>query len=170
MWGIVGEYWDQSRPAAWLVLVALGYFAVLAWKLARTDIQSRRLPDRLVLPAYPAAAVLLGSAALVGGDAGRLAGMAGGGFLLLAGYFLLRVLSPSGLGLGDVKLAGVLGLYLGFAGWSHVLAGAAAGFVLGGLWGLGLVLTGKGTGKTRIPFGPFMLAGTALALAVPGLE
>ena len=170
MWGILGEYWSGARPAALLLIAALGYFAVLAWQLARTDIRTRRLPDKWVLPAYPASAALLGSAALAAGEPGRLAGMAGGGLTLLLGYFLLRLASPSGLGLGDVKLAGVLGLYLGFAGWGHVLAGAATGFVLGGLWGLGLVLSGRGTGRTRIAFGPFMLAGAALALAVPGLE
>lgn len=170
MWGIIGQYWVQDRPAAWLLLAALAYLAVLSLQLAAEDIRTRRLPNRLVLPAYPAAGLLLGAAALVAGEPRRLAGMAAGGAVLLAGYFLLRVISPAGLGLGDVKLAGVLGLFLGFAGWGHVAAGAAAGFVLGGIWGLGLVLTGRGTGKTRIAFGPFMLAGAAVVLAAPGLQ
>lgn len=170
MWGILGEYWSGPRLSALLLAAALGYLAVLAWKLTVMDLRTRRLPDRLVLPAYPISAVLLGAAALTSGEHGRFASMALGGVLLLSGYLLLRVASPSGLGLGDVKLAGVLGLYLGFAGYSYLLAGAAAGFVLGGLWGLVLVLSGRGTGKTRIAFGPFMLAGALLALAVPGLE
>ncbi|MBD7996142.1 prepilin peptidase [Arthrobacter sp. Sa2CUA1] len=170
MWGIVGDYWIQQRAAAWLLLAALGYLAVLAVLLAAEDIRSRRLPDRLVLPAYPAAIGLLSSAAVLAGDPGRLAGMAGGGLALLGGYFLLRVLNPAGLGLGDVKLAGVLGMFLGYAGWMQVAAGTAAGFVLGGIWGLGLILTGRGTGKTRIAFGPFMLAGAAVALLAPGLQ
>jgi leader peptidase (prepilin peptidase)/N-methyltransferase len=170
MWGIVGEYWNQERAAAWLLLAALGYLAVLSILLAMEDVRSRRLPDRLVLPAYPAAGLLLGSAGLAAGDPGRLVGMAGGAVVLLAGYFLLRMISPAGLGLGDVKLAGVLGLFLGYAGWVQVAAGTAAGFVLGGLWGLGLILTGRGTGKTRIAFGPFMLAGAAAALLAPALQ
>ncbi|MBD8043142.1 prepilin peptidase [Arthrobacter sp. Sa2BUA2] len=170
MWGIVGDYWLQERAAAWLLLAALGYLSGLSVLLAVEDIRSRRLPDRLVLPAYPAAVLLLSSAALAAGDPGRLAGMAGGGLAMLAGYFLLRLISPAGLGLGDVKLAGVLGIFLGYAGWTHVVAGTAAGFVLGGLWGLGLILTGRGTGKTRIAFGPFMLAGAAVVLLAPGLQ
>jgi len=170
MWGILGEYWSGPRLSALLLLAALGYLAVLAWKLSVTDLRTRRLPDRLVIPAYPVSAVLLGAAALTAGEPERFAGMALGGVLLLGGYLLLRMASPSGLGLGDVKLAGVLGLYLGFAGWGHLLAGAGAGFVLGGLWGLALVVSGRGTGKTRIAFGPFMLAGALLALAAPGLE
>ena len=170
MWGIVGEYWSGQLLSALLLAAALGYLVVLAWKLAVEDIRTRRLPDRLVLPAYPVSAVLLGAAALTAGEPGRFASMALGGVLLLSGYLLLRVVSPSGLGLGDVKLAGVLGLYLGFAGFSYLLAGAAAGFVLGGMWGLILVASRRGTGKTRIAFGPFMLAGALLALALPGLE
>ncbi len=170
MWGILGEYWSGARLSWVLLAAALGYLAVLAWKLTVTDIRTRRLPDRLTVPAYPVSAVLLGAAALIAGEPGRFAGMALGGVLLFGGYLLLRMASPSGLGLGDVKLAGVLGLYLGFAGWSCVLAGAAAGFVLGGLWGLGLLVSRRGTGKTRIAFGPFMLAGALLALAVPGLQ
>ncbi|MCC3282305.1 MULTISPECIES: prepilin peptidase [Arthrobacter] len=170
MWGIVGEYWVRNSFAAWLLLAALGYFVVLSLRLAGEDLRTRRLPNRLVLPAYPASSLLLGAAALAAGEPGRLAGMAFGAAALLAGYFLLRLISPGGLGLGDVKLAGVLGLFLGYAGWGHVLAGAAAGFVLGGIWGLGLVLSGRGTGKTRIAFGPFMLAGAALVLAAPGLQ
>jgi leader peptidase (prepilin peptidase)/N-methyltransferase len=63
-----------------------------------------------------------------------------------------------------VKLAGVLGLYLGFAGWTAVVAGTAGAFVLGGLWGVVLLATGRGTAKTAIPFGPFMLAGAWGAL------
>ncbi|MFZ3454158.1 prepilin peptidase [Arthrobacter sp. 7Tela_A1] len=170
MWGIVGEYWVRSSFAAWLLLAALGYLAVLSLRLASEDLRTRRLPNRLVLPAYPVSSLLLGAAALAAGEPGRLAGMAFGAAGLLAGYFLLRLINPGGLGLGDVKLAGVLGLFLGYAGWSHVLAGAAAGFVLGGIWGLWLVLSGRGTGKTRIAFGPFMLAGAAVVLAAPGLQ
>ncbi|MER1995069.1 MAG: A24 family peptidase [Arthrobacter sp.] len=170
MWGILGEYWSGPKLSALLLAAALGYLMVLSWKLTVTDLRTRRLPDRLVVPAYPVSGVLLGAAALAAGQPERFASMALGGVLMLSGYLLLRIAAPSGLGLGDVKLAGVLGLYLGFAGYGHLLAGAAAGFVLGGLWGLVLILSRRGTGKTRIAFGPFMLAGALLALAVPGLE
>jgi leader peptidase (prepilin peptidase)/N-methyltransferase len=63
-----------------------------------------------------------------------------------------------------VKLAGVLGMYLGFLSWPHVLAGTFGAFLFGGLWSLGLLAVRRGTLKSSIPFGPFMLAGTAAAM------
>ena len=153
-----------------MLCVATGYFLVLAVRLAAVDAATHRLPDRIVLPAYPVSALLLGTAALAAGDGFRIAAMALAGVVLFGAYFLLRFSSPSGLGFGDVKLAGVLGLYLGFLGWPYVLAGTVAGFLLGGLWGLWLIVSRRGTAKTAIAFGPFMLAGAALAMALPGLQ
>jgi leader peptidase (prepilin peptidase) / N-methyltransferase len=75
---------------------------------------------------------------------------------------------PGGMGFGDVKLAGLLGLYLGWLGWSSVWVGAFAGFLLGGLAGGGLLLAGRANRRTTIPFGPAMLAGALLALFVTG--
>ena len=79
-------------------------------------------------------------------------------------YFVLRLIHPPGMGFGDVKLAGVLGLYLGYLGWSHVFAGTFAAFLLGGLWSLGILIARRGTLRSAIPFGPFMLAGAAAAM------
>jgi leader peptidase (prepilin peptidase)/N-methyltransferase len=101
---------------------------------------------------------------LFGGPGLRV--VAGGAALWLF-YFLLRALYPPGMGFGDVKLAGVLGMYLGFLGWQHVLAGTFAAFLFGGLWSLGLLVSRRGTLKTSIPFGPFMLAGTVAAMLLP---
>jgi leader peptidase (prepilin peptidase)/N-methyltransferase len=81
-------------------------------------------------------------------------------------YFLLRAVYPPGMGFGDVKLAGVLGMYLGFLGWPHVFAGTFAAFLFGGLWSLALLVSRRGTLKSSIPFGPFMLAGAVAAMAL----
>ena len=81
-------------------------------------------------------------------------------------YFVLRLVYPPGMGFGDVKLAGVLGLYLGYLGWPHVFAGTFAAFLLGGLWSIGLLALRRGTLKSAIPFGPFMLAGAAAAMVL----
>ena len=67
-----------------------------------------------------------------------------------------------------MNIAGVLGLYLGYLSWEHLLWGTAAAFLLGGLYGLVLIVLRRATGKTAIPFGPFMLVGAALALLLPG--
>ena len=152
--------------------LAMGMFAValVTADLVRTDLREHRLPNRLVLPAYPVSVLLLGTAALAAGDTGRIGAMVLAGVVLWAAYFLLRFGNPAGLGFGDVKLAGVLGLYLGFAGWPYVLAGTFAAFLLGGIWGLWLILSRRGTAKTAIAFGPFMLGGAALAMVLPGLQ
>jgi leader peptidase (prepilin peptidase)/N-methyltransferase len=68
------------------------------------------------------------------------------------------------MGFGDVKLAGVLGLYLGWLGWAEVVAGGFLGFLLGGVIGLGLMAVRRADRKSQIPFGPFMLAGALVAI------
>jgi leader peptidase (prepilin peptidase)/N-methyltransferase len=79
-------------------------------------------------------------------------------------YVFYWVLALWGMGGGDVKLAPLLGLYLGWLGWSSVAIGAFAGFLLGGVVGV-LLMTLRGAGrKTRVPFGPMMLAGAVLAV------
>jgi leader peptidase (prepilin peptidase) / N-methyltransferase len=150
-------------PAFWLL-------AALAVVLAVIDLQLRRLPDLLTLPAYPAAALLLGAAALAVPAGTRhflsaLAGMAAAWLFFL----LLALVSPAGLGWGDVKLSGVLGLYLGWLGAAAVAAGLLGAFVLAGVTGLGLIAAGKATRKSQIPFGPFMLASAIIVIAASGL-
>lgn len=164
----LGELGGAAPLAFWLVLLACAYFAVMAARLTVIDVRHHLLPNRIIFPSYAVAGVLLLGAAAAGADAG-LAGVPGlrvvtGGAALWLFYFLLRAVYPPGMGFGDVKLAGVLGMYLGFLGWGHVFAGTFAAFLFGGLWGLALLVTRRGTLKSDIPFGPFMLAGTAAAL------
>jgi leader peptidase (prepilin peptidase)/N-methyltransferase len=79
-------------------------------------------------------------------------------------YFALAFLYPGGMGFGDVKLAGLLGLYLGWLGWSSVLVGTFTGFLTGGLAGAVLLATRRADRRTAIPFGPAMLAGALFAI------
>jgi leader peptidase (prepilin peptidase)/N-methyltransferase len=72
------------------------------------------------------------------------------------------------MGFGDVKLAGILGLYLGWMGWGELIVGAFFGFLLGGVVGGVLMATKRANRKSAIPFGPFMLAGALLAILVGG--
>ena len=145
-------------------LPAYLYLAAISVALALIDLDVQRLPDTIVLPSYLVAGVLLlGPAAIAGHwtDALRaLAAMT----VLYVGYWLLAVAYPAGMGFGDVKLAGLLGLYLGWLGWSSVWVGTFAGFLLGGLVGTVLLITRRATGKTAIPFGPAMLVGAFLAV------
>ena len=79
-------------------------------------------------------------------------------------YFLLALVYPGGMGWGDVRLAGVLGLFLGWLGWGAVWFGTLAGFLLGSVVGLALMAVGRANCKTALPFGPAMLAGAFLAI------
>lgn len=145
-------------------LPAYLYLAAAGVALAAIDFDVHRLPNVIVLPSYVVGAVLLAAATAADGDwaaaARALAAMAALGMF----YLVLALIYPGGMGLGDVKLAGLLGLYLGWLGWGSVLVGAFAGFLAGGLVG-GLLLALRRAGRrTAIPFGPYMLAGALLAL------
>lgn len=153
------------RPelAVWLLLTP---FAVL---LALVDRNVHRLPDQLTLPLAAAAAALLGLAALLPGKAGSWPAALLGGLALGAAYFVLFLIHPNGMGFGDVKLALSLGVVLGWYGWAVLFTGAFAGFLLGSVYGLGLIVLRRAGRKTAIPFGPFMIAGALAGLLLGGL-
>jgi leader peptidase (prepilin peptidase)/N-methyltransferase len=145
-------------------VAAFAFLGVLAIALVQIDVAVQRLPDRLTLPAYPAVVLLLTLAAAVGGDWNRLVRALLGGVALGACYLLLGLLSGGQLGGGDVKLAVPIGLVLGWLGWSTVLFGAAAGFVLAAITGLALLAARRASMRTLISFGPYMLWGALLAI------
>lgn len=151
------------------VLPAVWYLVAVSVALTVIDLRLHRLPDRLTLPSYPVAAVLLGEAGLVVPGVprhllGALAGMA----ITWIFYYLLLLIYPAGFGGGDVKLSGVIGLYLGWFGTQALLLGAMGAFVLAGLTGGVLLVTRKVTRKTLIPFGPFMVAAALAVIAATG--
>lgn len=84
--------------------------------------------------------------------------------VLGAGFLLLALITPGGIGLGDAKLAAVLGLLLGWFGWPQVLVGVLGAFLLGGLFAVALLLTRRASGRTAIAFGPWLVAGAVLSL------
>ena len=150
------------------VLPANLYLTAIAVALALIDVEHHRLPDAIVLPSYVVSAGLLLLAAAGTGEWGALLRAAIGGVGLCSLYLVLAVAKPGGMGFGDVKLAGVLGLHLGFAGWSAVVVGTFLAFLLGGLVGVALIAAKRAGRRTAIPFGPFMLAGAGVGLAVGG--
>lgn len=147
-----------------LVLVAFLILAALSVALTAIDLDVQRLPDRLVLPGYAVGGVLLTAAALLVGDLEAIARAAAGAGILVVFYLALALIKPGGMGLGDVKLAGVLGLFLGFLGWPQLIVGVAAAFILGGVVGIILLATGRAARGSGIPFGPWMFAGAWLAV------
>lgn len=150
-------------------MAAFAFLAVSGVALAQVDTAVQRLPDRLTLPAYPAVVVLLALAAAIQGTWPAFGRAMLAGPSLAAVYLILGLVSRGQLGGGDIKLAGLTGLLLGWLSWRAVLAGASLGFVLAAGAGLVLLAAGRASRRTMVSFGPFMLTG-ALIAAVSGLR
>ncbi|WP_420870294.1 prepilin peptidase [Microbacterium saccharophilum] len=163
--GVAGLFLDGFLDAAKApVILAYLYLAAISIALALIDLDTRRLPDVIVLPAYLVLAALFVVACLLGAPWEGLLRAAIGGVALYAFYFLLRLVRPGGMGGGDVKLAGVLGPALGWLGWGSLIVGAFAAFLLGGVIGIARMLARRATRKTAIPFGPWMIAGAWIGI------
>ncbi|MET7695141.1 A24 family peptidase [Streptomyces sp. NPDC005483] len=149
-----------GRPEL-LVWLLLAPIAVL---LAAVDFAVHRLPDVVVLPLTAAALAGLAGASLLPGAGGSWRTALLGSLTLGACYGVLFLINPRGFGFGDVKLAPALGTVLGWYGWGILLIGTFAGFLLGALHGLGLILARRAGRKTAIPFGPSLLAGAFVGI------
>lgn len=159
----------DAAPAALVTLVlACVLFLVNGARLAWIDARTHVLPNRIIVPWYPFAVLLLLATAALAGDWAGLGRVLLAGLALFGFYLLLHVIQPRGMGLGDVKLAGILGLYLGYLGWPHVLLGTLLAFLLGAVVGLVLIMLRRAGLKSALAFGPYMIAGTATALLVAG--
>ena len=132
--------------------------------LSVIDLRHFLLPNRIIYPVTGASIVLLGIAAIAEGDLdafGRALLCAVGAF----GVFLvLHLVSPRAMGFGDVRLAFLLGLDLGWLGAGEVVLGLLLGFFYGAAIGLVLLVSGARSRRDHIPFGPFLAAGALTAL------
>lgn len=155
--GVLGA----ALGADWALLFLL-YLCPVGVALGYVDWRLRLLPTALVRPSYLAVAVLVVAAALLEGEPQRMVGAAVGLVLLRALYWLLWRFTP-GMGFGDVRLSGVLGLALGYVGWTALLVGGYAGFVLGVVLWVPMRLLRLTTDRS-FPFGPFMLVGGVIGI------
>ncbi len=153
--------WRLGPTAA---LPAFLYLVAIGVALALIDLDVKRLPNVLTLPSYVVAPSLLLVAVLGEATLSDWLRALGGLAALYGVYFALAFAYPAGMGFGDVKLAGILGLYLGWLGWATWAVGLLAGFFLGGGAGILLLLLGRAGRKSAIPFGPFMLLGALIAV------
>lgn len=151
------------------LLLGLGWAAGAALVLAQVDLAVHRLPDRVVFPSISVAvaAVLLDAVVLGTWDEALRAVLAGPAAFGCAA--VVGLVSPRGLGFGDVKLLGLLGVLLGWFGWSVLLLGVLLGLLLGAVAALALLAVRRAGWRTEIALGPSLLAGAALALGLPAL-
>lgn len=142
-------------------LPAFLLLAVLGVQLARLDMALHLLPNPIVLMLLAGGLFLLLLPGLIGKQSDDLVRAALGAVILFAAYLILGLISPGGIGMGDVKLAAPVGLYLGYLGWSHLLYGGLLGFILNGAVSV-LLISRKGLNKaTEVPHGPSMLGALA---------
>lgn len=172
------NYWIVGATVATFVLVAIGvdnlwvlpaylWFAYFSILLTVTDLDTKLIPNRILLPATVGGLAVLGLGALADGDLdafvrGLLAGLAY--FIVM---LILGLIARGALGFGDVKLAFFLGLFVGYIGWEHLVLAGLGSFILGGIVALILVITKRASRKDAIPFGPFMTI-AAVAAVVAG--
>jgi len=151
---------DLGKFPVYLVpLIAFLYLLSISIALTLIDLETFTLPSKIILPAYVVGAVLLTVSSALDGSWHRLLTAAIGCASLFAMYLLMVLIYPGGMGFGDVRLSGVLGMFLGWVGPGPLAVGAFAPFLLGGLFAIVLMLLKKAGKKSKIPFGPWMLIG-----------
>lgn len=160
---LAGAVGPRPELAVWLLLTPA---LVL---LALVDARVRRLPDVLTLPLPVVAVAVLGLASLLPGTVGDWLDAVLGGLALGGVYLVLFLIHPSGMGLGDVKLAPTLGVALGWYGWEVLFLGTFVGFLTGALYAVALLVTGRADRKTGLPLGPFMVLGAFAGGAIGGI-
>lgn len=152
-----GDVADLWAVPAFLLLTGLGV------ALSGIDLDVHRLPNPLVFTGYLAGAPLLLAATFLGaGDGtGALVRAGIGAVAVFTFHFAAALVYPGGMGFGDVKLAGVTGMYLAWLGWGPLAVGVMASYLIGAVAGL---IVGKGRRGRGIPFGPCMFAGVAVGI------
>lgn len=143
------------------VAAAQYWLAACGTALTMIDLAVQRLPDVLTLPAAAGTLLLLAGAA-VAGEPGGIGRAVAAAAVVTAVFLLLSLFA--GMGLGDVKLAPAIGALLGWTSWETVVWGTAAGFAVGVVCAVALLLAGRGR-REQVAYGPFMLIG-ALGISV----
>lgn len=151
--------------AAWELPAFLAFFAVLL-ALSAVDLELFLLPNRILYPGLLLVSTLLLAAAVLDDDWASLRDTAIGGAAAWVVFFVIHVVSPGGMGFGDVRLAGLIGVALGWLSPGHVFVGLFLAFLVATVVSLGLMALKRRGRKDKVPFGPFLAAGAVLATLV----
>lgn len=163
---VAGLCWAVGLRADLPAFLVVGVAGVV---LALVDLRCQRLPNAIVGPAMAGALLLLGRAAVALGAGGAYVRALLGALVLFSGYLVLHLISPGSMGRGDVNLAGVIGLCLGWLGWGVLLVGFCAASLAALPVSLYLMLFRSREARPQIPYGPYMLIGALVAVVWSGL-
>ena len=149
--------WSKALPAYL-------YFGAVATVVGATDLATRRVPNRVVFPTYVVGPALLALASVTSNRWPALL-RAGAAMALLVAFFLgLALVSRGGMGLGDCKWAGIVGLNLGWLGFSALLTGTILAFLAAAVFVVGRRVVGPLNSWMSVPFAPFMAGGALVAV------
>lgn len=159
LWAMLALRFDDTWALPAYLVLAAGLVA-----LSLIDLDTFLLPNRIVYPLTVVVVALFGVAAIVGDDSAAFVRALIGGGAAFAVFLGLHLVSPRGMGFGDVKLSFVLGVALGWVSGPTVFLGMFLAFLLGSVVGILLIVTKVRSRRDHVPFGPFLAAGTVLAL------
>jgi len=152
------------RLGAQPVLAAFAVFGTGLVAVSAVDLEHYRIPNRILYPTLFSTAALLVVASAVDDRWGSLARAAIAGAIAFAGFFVVHLIVPHGMGFGDVRLAGLIGMGTGWLGLGHAFVAFMAAFLLGAAIGIVVMKVTGGGRKTKVPFGPFLAAGAVIAV------
>ena len=153
---------DDTRAAIPAYCILMAVLVAQTW----IDLRTQRLPREITYTGLILGAISLTVAAIVIDEPERIWMMALGAMIALVAMWLIYVLSKGGMGDGDVRLAPLLGLYLGWLNPGIVLPGLFFGFVAGAVVGVAMMAVDRAGRRTAVPFGPFLALGTVVAIFV----
>lgn len=145
--------------------IAYVWFAAVTLALALIDFDTKRIPNRILFPGAIVGAVLLGAGALAEGDLGSYGRSWLTALAYFGGFLILALIVPAGFGMGDVKLAFYLGMFVGYVSWAALVVAVFGAVFIGGGVSILLLVTRRVGRKDAIPFGPSMVVGAWLAIA-----
>lgn len=165
LWAAI-TWWTLTHPGMQWLLSLLLILSAACMALWQIDVAHQRLPNAIVYWLYPLTVIGLVVASLGSGQWPVLSVVGSAGVWFAVFLILYLATGGRGMGLGDVKLAPVLGATLGWIGWGPSLTGLLGAFVIGGFVGVALLVSGRAKRGTAIPFGPFMIASSLVGLVV----
>lgn len=147
-------------------LLPYSYLAAVGVAASTVDVIEQRLPSELILPAYAVLGVLFATSAILGADAQNLLRALAGATTLTILYLIIGLASRGGLGAGDVKFGGLLGMALGWSDWSAIVTATILAWLSAALVTIFARSSRTVQDIAPVPMGPFLLGGTLAAITL----